>query len=67
LVLSCSSINEFNDGTGILPIYIHLHKLIEATHLIAIRSDAEQPKPNHLKWKNKNQPETNLAEQTSTQ
>ena len=59
--------NEFNDSTGILHIYTQLHKLIEATHLIAIRSDAEQPKPNHLKWKDKKQIEKNIAEQTSSQ
>jgi len=64
--LSPVSINEFNNGTGILHIYIHLHKLIEATHLIAIRSDAEQPKPNHLKWKNKKQTENKLSEQPLT-
>jgi len=49
--LSSTRINEFNNSTGIIHKYIHLHKLIEAAHLIAIRMDAEQPKPNNLKWK----------------
>lgn len=67
--LSPVSLNEFNDSTGILHTYIHLHKLIEATHLIAIRSDAQLPKPNNLKWKDKKQTENENkhAEQTSDQ
>jgi len=38
-------------------------------HFITRRSDAEQPKPNNLKWKNKKQTENEnkLAEKTSTQ
>ena len=64
--LSSVSIHEFNEATGILHIYIHLHKLIEATHLIAIRSDAEQPKSNILKWKDRIQPESkHEVQQTS--
>ena len=50
--LSPTGINEFNGSTGIIHTYIHLHKLIESTHLIAIRSDAEQPTNTHLLFKN---------------
>jgi hypothetical protein len=55
--LSRTGITELNGSTGILHTYILLHKLIEGSHLLAIRMDAEQPKPNNLKWKNKNQEE----------
>ena len=63
--LLSTGINEFNDSTGIIHTYIHFHKLIEAAHLIAIRMDAEQPKPNNLKRKNRNEIEKRHTEQTS--
>jgi hypothetical protein len=44
--LSSTSINEFDDDKSILRTYIHLNKLIEATHLIEIRMKPATPKPN---------------------
>jgi hypothetical protein len=42
--LSSTSINEFDDDKSILRTYIHLNKLIEATHLIEIRIQPATPK-----------------------
>ena len=49
--LSEIPLNEFDDSHSILRTYIHLNKLIEATHLIEIRIQPETPKPRR-KWKN---------------
>lgn len=65
--LSPHSLNEFDDGTGILRTYIHLHKLIEASHLIAIRSETEIRQPRYLKWKNRKEPEKQSGEQATDQ
>jgi hypothetical protein len=43
--LSKVQLNEFDDSKSILRTYIHLNKLIEATHLIDIRFQPETPKP----------------------
>ncbi len=43
--LSDVSLDEFYDNKSVLRTYIHLNKLIEATHLIEIRMQPEQPKP----------------------
>jgi hypothetical protein len=45
--LSSTSINEFDDDKSILRTYIHLNKLIEATHLINIRLRPATPKPHN--------------------
>lgn len=36
--LSPTSIAEFDDGTSILGTWLHLHKLLEASHLIEVRN-----------------------------
>jgi hypothetical protein len=41
--LSHRSIREFDDGTSLLQTYIHLHKVIEATHLIEVRTNQSNP------------------------
>ncbi|MFC0771393.1 hypothetical protein [Terrimonas alba] len=48
--LSPTSIHEFDDGTSMIRTWLHLHKLLEATHLIEVRTigDEEQPRK---KWK----------------
>lgn len=51
-VLSDIPLNEFDDSKTTLRTYIHLNKLIEATHLIEIRIQPETPKPRR-KWKYK--------------
>jgi hypothetical protein len=65
--LSSTGINEFNGSTGIIHTCILLHKLIEASHLIAIRINAEPEKPNKLKWKKKEETEILAASQNSNQ
>jgi len=49
--LSEVPLNEFDDSKSTLRTYIHLNKLIEATHLIEIRMRPATPKP-HCKQKN---------------
>lgn len=49
--LSPNSIAEFEDGTGLLGTWIMLHKLIEACHLLEVRSAEE--KQRRFKWKDR--------------
>jgi hypothetical protein len=62
--LSPNSISEFDDGTSLLQSYIHLHKLIEATHLIEVRTNTKSNQPHRNRWKQKQkiQPETTNRE-----
>jgi len=64
--LSAVYLDEFDDGTDILRTYIHLHKLIEAAHLIEVRitEDAQQPR---RKWKDRNKSEQQLSHQSTVQ
>lgn len=48
--LSTESLSQFYDCDRILKSCRHLHKLLEATHLIEVRQSTPQPKP-RLKWK----------------
>ena len=48
--LSTESLSQFYDCDSILKTWLHLHKLLEATHLIEVRQSTPQPKP-RLKWK----------------
>ncbi len=50
--LSPNSLDGLDDGTSILLLSQHLHKLIEATHLIEVRFQPDTPRP-RLKWKNR--------------
>lgn len=52
--LSETPLNEFDDSKSILRTYIHLNKLIEATHLIEVRFQPDTPKPRR-KWEGGNQ------------
>lgn len=47
--LSPAAITGFEDGTSILGTWIHLHKLIEAAHLIEVRT-ADKPARPRRKW-----------------
>ncbi len=51
--LSPHSIDEFDDGTGILRTYIHLNKLVEAAHLVDLRTDSKHNKRRKFKWKDR--------------
>jgi hypothetical protein len=64
--LSDISLNEFDDSKSILRIYIHLNKLIEATHLIKVRIQPEPPKLRR-KWKDKKNVEVNADKEISDQ
>lgn len=50
--LSQIYLDEFDNGKRILRTYIHLHKLIEATHLIEVRIIDDEIKPRR-KWKDR--------------
>jgi hypothetical protein len=52
--LSAVYLDEFDNGKRILRTYIHLHKLIEATHLIEVRMMEDEKKP-RKKWKDKDE------------
>lgn len=49
--LSNESISQFYYGSSYLVTTTHLHKVLEATHLIEVRSN-DQPFPPRRKWKN---------------
>ena len=51
--LSPHSIYEFDDGAGILRTWLQLHKLLEAAHLVELRSNDEKKQHLRLKWKDK--------------
>lgn len=51
--LSPNSISEFDDGTSILGTWLQLHKLLEATHLIHVRSEDETKRRQRYKWKDR--------------
>lgn len=53
--LSPNSIDEFDNGPGILRTYIWFHKLIEATHLIEVRT-LKEDKDDRPKWQDSNKP-----------
>ena len=63
--LSDIPIDEFNDDKGILRTYIHLNKLIEATHLIEVRIQPDQSKP-YRKWKDRLEKENQQIPATTT-
>jgi len=48
--LSIERITDFDTGESLLTTSMHLHKLLEATHLIEVRQSTPQPKP-RPKWK----------------
>lgn len=48
--LSIEGISEFDQEESILDTWLHLHKLLEATHLIEVRQSTPQPKPRR-KWR----------------
>lgn len=50
--LSPNSINEFDDGTSLIGTWLHLHKILEATHLIEVRYPDKETEP-RKKWKHK--------------
>jgi len=50
--LSPHSISEFDDRIGIISIWLLLHKLLEAAHLIEVRMPDDEIKP-RKKWKDK--------------
>lgn len=54
--LSQVYLDEFDNGKRILRTYIHLLKLIEATHLIEVRIIDDEMKPRR-KWKDRNESE----------
>ena len=64
--LSPHSIDDFDDNTNIIDIWLHLHKMIEAVHLIEVRTIADEPKPRR-KWKNENQIEKQSTEPPNQQ
>ncbi len=49
--LSPDSIQEFEDGTSLLGTWLHLHKLLEAAHLLEVRRKTEEGKTPR-KWSN---------------
>jgi len=51
--LSPNSISEFDDGTSILGTWLHLHKFLEATHLIQVRTIDEQKQRRRFEWKDR--------------
>ncbi len=59
--LSPNSIDQFDDAPAILHTYIHLHKLIEATHLIEVRSNSETTPHHHDKCIETNNPSGEAA------
>lgn len=52
--LSPQAINEMNETINILSIWLHLHKLIEAAHLIHVRTHDKQNPPHFKPQKSKN-------------
>jgi len=58
--LSPDRISEFDDGNSILGTWLHLHKFLEATHLILARTIDEQ---NHRRRFKRKDRETLLAEE----
>ena len=64
--LSQVYLDEFDNGKRILRTYIHLHKLIEATHLIEVRIVEDEIKPRR-KWKDRNQMEMQSTEPPNQQ
>lgn len=48
--LTIESISEFSEAEDMLSTWLHLSKLLEATHLIEVRQSTPQPKP-RPKWK----------------
>lgn len=51
--LSPNSISEFDDDTSILGTWLHLHKFLEATHLIQVRTIDVQKQRRRFKWKDR--------------
>ncbi len=49
--LSPESIREFEDGTRLLGTWLHLHKLLDAAHLLEVRRKTEEGKTPR-KWNN---------------
>jgi len=53
--LSPNSISEFDDGASLLIVWLHLHKLLEATHLMHVRTIDEKKQRRHFKGKDREQ------------
>lgn len=60
--LSPHSFTELDEETNIIDIWLHLHKLVEATHLISVRMTDDERKP-RKKWKDREK----LGEQTNNE
>lgn len=62
--LSPSCMDDLEDGTSLLGTWVHLHKLLDATHLIEVRRNSHQEK-NPKKWKGLKEAGTNNQEQST--